>query len=140
MDLTCQDVKLLLLYLCYIELCIVQLFIASNDPRVIGSIEALYAAIVFLNSLKFASRESRCLAASIPRGTLRYLQTVLYSHCREKTNDHFTASREVWNIYHTLDHSLNVFQAKQVKLHSNVLKILLFMLYTHSITIIYSDL
>ena len=32
--------------------------------------------------LKFciiASQESRCLAATIPRGTLRYLQTVLYS-------------------------------------------------------------
>ena len=64
MDLTCQDVKLLLLYLCYIELCIVQLFISSNDSRVIESIEALYVPIVFLNSLKFASRESRCLAAS----------------------------------------------------------------------------
>ena len=78
MDLTCQDVNMLLLYLCYIELYIIQLFIASNDSRVIESIEALYVAIVFLNSLKFASRESRCLAASIPRGTLRYLQTVLY--------------------------------------------------------------
>ena len=77
MDVTCQDVKLLLLYFCNVELCIVhvQLFIASNDSRVI---EALYVAIVFLNSLKFASRESRCLAASIPRGTLSNLQTVLY--------------------------------------------------------------
>ena len=51
-----------------------------SSHQVIESIEALYVAIVFLNSLKFASQESRYLAALIPRGTLRYLQTVLFSH------------------------------------------------------------
>ena len=45
---------------------------------VIESIEATCVAIVFHISLKFALRESHCLAASILWGTLRYLQTVLY--------------------------------------------------------------